>query len=89
VSAGAWPLIEVPNLPRCQQRADELRDWHFAAWTHRVGRFGRPYRLKLFVHGIKVISPDDHDPVLVADHHVTGADVHAGDVYRQAYRAGS
>ena len=50
---------------------------------------GRPYRLKLFVHGIKVISPDDHDPVLVADHHVTGADVHAGDVYRQAYRAGS
>ena len=87
---GAWPLsVKVPNLPGFQQRADDLRDLHFAAWTHRVGRLGRTYRIKLFVNGIKVISPDNHYPVSVADHHVTGRDMHAGSVYRQAYRAGS
>ena len=81
--------VEVPDLPGFQQRADELRDLHFAARARRVGRLGRPYRLKLFVNGIKIISSENRHPVLVAHHQVTWRDMHAGDVYRQADRAGS
>jgi hypothetical protein len=52
--------VDVSDLRRFQQRAHQLRNPYFAAWTGRVRRLGGAYRFELFVNGTE--RPFRHDP---------------------------